>query len=59
MQCPPTNPGLNFIKFHFVEANLKTSLKLNFNLSQAIAISFIKLYLNFWCFLIVLLFLRI
>ena len=41
-QCPPTKPGLYFIKFHLVEASLITLLKLIFNFLQTIYISFIN-----------------
>ena len=42
MQCPPTNPGLKFKKFHLVFAASKTSEVLIPSLEQIKLISFIK-----------------
>ena len=49
MQCPPTKPGLNLIKFHFVDAAFKTSFELIDNLSQRTDISFIRAILTNLC----------
>ncbi len=42
MQCPPTNPGLNFKKFHFVPAASNTSNVSIPSLSKIKASSFTK-----------------
>ena len=42
MQCPPTKPGLNFKKFHFVPAASKTSCVSISSLSKMIESSFIR-----------------
>lgn len=40
MQCPPTNPGLKFKKFHLLQAASSTALVSIHNLWHIIAISF-------------------
>ena len=49
MQCPPTNPGLNFRKFHFVPAASKTSWVSIPNKLKILASSFTKAILMSRC----------
>ena len=42
MQCPPTRPGLNFRKFHFVPAASSTSVVSMPILSKMMASSFMR-----------------
>ena len=49
MQCPPTRPGLNGKKFHFVAAASKTDLVLIFNLLKIIENSFTRAIFTSLC----------
>ena len=56
MQWPPTSPGLNFKKFHFVEAASRTSFVSIFIKLKIIASSFTNdIFRSLWAFSIALL----
>ena len=51
MQCPPTKPGVNGMKFHLLFAASKTALVSIFNLLKSIDSSLIKaIFKSRWVF---------